>query len=148
MILVTVPDGSQRPFAGRIFKDTIDAQKFIMFLFTSILAGHLTQGNWLILDNAALHFTVETYEIMMAMLTGAGVRVRFLPTYSPEFNPCELIFGLIKNYIRNNTNSGTEFRHRKFLEIKNNIYCDNTLLSSSLASSIRKDPHGRLAGRR
>ena len=40
---------------------------------------------------------------MLANLKGAGVNVMFLPTYSPEFNPCELVFGLIKNYLRNNS---------------------------------------------
>jgi hypothetical protein len=94
MVLLTVPGGTPRPFAARLYNDTIDANKFVLFIFCCILSGHLREGNWLISDNASLHFSTETYEILMAMLTAAGVKVRFLPTYSPEFNPCEFLFGL------------------------------------------------------
>jgi len=106
MILMTVPGGSPQPFQARIFKETIDSEKFVLFLAHAIATGALKSGNWLVMDNAATHFSKDTYEIMMAMLEGAGVKLVFLPTYSPEFNPCELIFGLIKNWIRNNRGQG------------------------------------------
>ena len=43
------------------------------------------------------------------LLDGVGARLVFLPTYSPELNPCELVFGQVKNYL--------PFRrgHRSFL---------------------------------
>lgn len=107
MILMTVPNGIKRPFAARIFGDTIDASKFIMFIFNCILSGHLRRGNYLIMDNASLHFSDDTYEILLAMLKGAGVKLRFLPTYSPEFNPSEFLFGLFKNAIRNGWGLGS-----------------------------------------
>ena len=39
-------------------------------------------------------------------LAATGVRLLFLPTYSPELNPCELVFAMIKNHVRRirNTN--------------------------------------------
>ena len=103
MILLTDPEGQGYPFAAQLFDDTIDSEKFVIFLLQCIVSGNLKSGNWLILDNAALHFSGDTYETMLANLKGAGVNVMFLPTYSPEFNPCELVFGLIKNYLRNNS---------------------------------------------
>lgn len=101
MILMTVPDGHPQPYQARIYKETVDAPKFVLFILGCILSGALTTGNILILDNAATHFSLETYQTLTAMLQGAGVSLVFLPTYSPELNPCELIFGLVKNYIRN-----------------------------------------------
>jgi len=95
------------PFTARMFKDTINSIKFCEFLFDCCFYKRLVAGDILILDNAAIHFSKEVYEIMMAILNGAAVKVVFLPTYSPEFNPCELVFGLIKNWIRNNRGEGS-----------------------------------------
>lgn len=50
----------------------------------------------LILDNAAVHDKVRIY----ALCARFGVIVLFLPTYSFDFNPIELLFHLGKNYIR------------------------------------------------
>ena len=33
------------------------------------------------------------------------IRMLFLPTYSPELNPCELVFSQVKRYIRAHRNS-------------------------------------------
>ena len=50
----------------------------------------------LILDNAAVHDKVRIY----ALCARFGVIVLFLPTYSFDYNPIELIFHLAKNHIR------------------------------------------------
>lgn len=34
------------------------------------------------------------------LLTSSGVHLYFLPKYSPELNPCELIFGFLKDHLR------------------------------------------------
>jgi transposase len=33
-------------------------------------------------------------------LTSLGIEIVYLPAYSPELNPCELVFGFVKNRIR------------------------------------------------
>jgi len=33
------------------------------------------------------------------------IQVKFLPPYSPEFNPCELVFSLVKTHLRNSITS-------------------------------------------
>ena len=54
----------------------------------------------MILDNASIHGS-DTYQILNAMLITKKVRLKFLLKYSPELNPCELIFVKIKHIIRN-----------------------------------------------
>ena len=35
------------------------------------------------------------------------VHLVYLPTYSPELNPCELVFGLVKRWMRHNAGRGS-----------------------------------------
>jgi len=60
----------------------------------------LSDGDTFVVDNASVHFAADNMEELTALLHEAGVRLVFTPTYSPEYNPCELIFGQVKRYIR------------------------------------------------
>ena len=55
----------------------------------------------MILDNASIYYESDTYQILNAMLITKKVRLEFLPKYSPELNPYELIFIKIKYIIKN-----------------------------------------------
>ena len=85
---------------------------FFEFVVAAVEEGRLVEGDWLIVDNASVHFGQETWEPLTTLLSAAGVRYLFLPTYSPELNPCELIFANVKNYIRNN-----QFPHFRTYEL-------------------------------
>ena len=50
----------------------------------------------LVLDNASIH--KDGY--LKRILEGQGMRLLFLPPYSPYLNPIELDFNTIKSYIR------------------------------------------------
>jgi transposase len=54
----------------------------------------------LIVDNAAVHYGTDIYEIVIFALESVGAKLIFLPAYSPELNPCELCFAIVKQYIR------------------------------------------------
>ena len=54
------------------------------------------RGDILVVDNARIHFSDESKEPISQMLELAGVRLVFLPAYSPELNPCELVFSHVK----------------------------------------------------
>jgi len=59
----------------------------------------------LVIDNCAVHAGEDSSTVLFSLLEAAGVKLVFLPTYSPELNPCELIFAEVKNYLRfNRTN--------------------------------------------
>jgi transposase len=49
-----------------------------------------------ILDNLAMHRQPE----VRAAIEGAGAHLRFLPPYSPDFNPIEQAFAKLKAFLR------------------------------------------------
>jgi transposase len=52
------------------------------------------------MDNASVHCGDDTFDLLRIVLDQAGVKIIFLPKYSPEFNPCELVFAKIKHLLR------------------------------------------------
>ena len=61
-------------------------------------------GDILILDNASIHAAQDTILMLKDVLDSVGVEIRKLPAYSPELNPCELVFGYVKRFLRENHN--------------------------------------------
>ena len=68
--------------------------------------GALVPGDFLILDNARIHHGNDVFPIIKRLLDLKGVQILYLPAYSPELNPCELVFGYVKQ--RMNTYRGTD----------------------------------------
>ena len=60
----------------------------------------------LIMDNARIHHNSELINIVQEL----GGKVEFLPPYSPDLNPIERSFSVIKAWIK---------RHRRFMETFN-----------------------------
>lgn len=56
----------------------------------------LRPGQVVILDNLSVHKTPAARQAIEA----AGCQLRFLPAYSPDFNPIELIFSQLKAHLR------------------------------------------------
>ena len=78
-----------------------DAAAFLATIAHFITSGAVVRGNVLVFDNARIHFAYAIREPLEAILRAAGVRLIFLPKYSPELNPCELIFADAKGDLRN-----------------------------------------------
>jgi hypothetical protein len=72
---------------------------FFGFVAAAITAGHLVPGDFLIVDNALIHFADETRHDLLNLLDAHSVCYLFLPMYSPELNPCELVFAYVKCHI-------------------------------------------------
>ena len=79
---------------GEVFLDFIQTQ---LVPLLSPFNGHNTKSV-VILDNVSIHH-VDT--VVNAILS-TGALLRFLPAYSPDFNPIELVFGEMKQYLRTN----------------------------------------------
>jgi transposase len=62
--------------------------------------GYIKGGDVLVLDNAKIHYCELNANGIDLLVATYGFRLRFLPTYSPELNPCELIFAQTKNWLR------------------------------------------------
>jgi len=73
--------------------------------------GALSRGDYLIIDNAAVHNGWDSMDVVADILQTAGVNLIFLPAYSPELNPCELVFNVVKSHIRIHRNFGSLILH-------------------------------------
>ena len=61
-----------------------------------VLVPELRLGDVVIMDNLSSHKRLRIRELIEA----AGVRLVFLPPYSPDLNPIELVFAKIKQSLR------------------------------------------------
>jgi transposase len=61
-----------------------------------VLVPTLRPGQVVVLDNLSVHKGAPA----RALVEGAGCRLLFLPAYSPDFNPIELAFAKLKEYLR------------------------------------------------
>lgn len=57
------------------------------------------------MDNASIHSSEEIIEYLLLYLSLKGIGLVLLPAYSPELNPCELVFAQVKNYLNHNRDS-------------------------------------------
>lgn len=61
-----------------------------------ILVPTLEPGDIVVLDNLGAHKNDRT----LALIEKAGAEVRFLPAYSPDLNPIELMWSKVKTLLR------------------------------------------------
>ena len=81
--------------ATAVFKGPIDNASFLAYV-AQILVPTLQRGDVVVLDHLAVHKQPEVH----ALIEDAGARLRFLPPYSPDFNPIELAFAKLKAFLR------------------------------------------------
>ena len=86
------PDGITAP---AVFDGPIDNASFRAYV-EQVLAPTLRPGDVIVLDNLAVHKQPE----VRAAIEAAGAQIRFLPPYSPDFNPIEMAFAKLKAFLR------------------------------------------------
>ena len=52
------------------------------------------------LDNCAIHGGTDSFDVFAMLLERCGIELVYLPPYSPEFSPCELVFAQVKCFLR------------------------------------------------
>jgi transposase len=62
----------------------------------AVLIPTLRPGDIVVLDNLAPHKNDQT----LALIAAAGAEVRFLPAYSPDLNPIEMMWSKVKALLR------------------------------------------------
>jgi transposase len=72
-----------------------DGDIFLAYL-DQVLCPQLKPGQMVILDNLAAH----KVEGVRQRIETAGARLRYLPPYSPDFNPIESCWAQVKQYLR------------------------------------------------
>jgi transposase len=81
--------------APGVFDGPIDSPSFLAYV-EQVLVPTLQPGDVVVLDNLAVHKQPE----VRAAIEGAGATLRFLPPYSPDFNPIEQVFAKLKAFLR------------------------------------------------
>jgi transposase len=81
--------------APAVFDGPIDTPSFRAYV-EQVLVPTLRPGDVVVLDNLAVHKHPE----VRAAIEAAGATLRFLPPYSPDFNPIELAFAKLKAFLR------------------------------------------------
>lgn len=81
--------------ATAVFDGPIDTVTFRAYV-EQVLVPTLRPGDVVVLDNLAAH----KQPAVRAAIEHAGAHLRFLPPYSPDFNPIELAFAKLKAFLR------------------------------------------------
>lgn len=81
--------------ASAVFDGPIDSVSFFAYV-EQILVPTLRPGDVVVLDNLAVHKQPE----VRAAIEAVGAQLRFLPPYSPDFNPIEQAFAKLKAFMR------------------------------------------------
>jgi transposase len=81
--------------ATAVFDGPIDSATFLAYI-EQVLVPSLRPGDVVVLDNLAAHKQPE----VRAAIEHAGAHMRFLPPYSPDFNPIEQAFAKLKAFFR------------------------------------------------
>ena len=77
------------------FSGTANKKLFLHWI-EKVLLPTLKKGQTVIMDNASIHQSVQVKNL----IEGAGCFLKYLPPYSPDFNPIENYWAVMKNNIK------------------------------------------------
>ena len=83
------------PVGARTFDGAVNGPRFVHWIRT-VLAPKLWQGAVVVMDNARFHKVAGVTEA----LAKVGARALYLPPYSPDLNPIELMWSKVKTPLR------------------------------------------------
>ena len=97
---------------SRIYQGSTDAALFEDFISELLLfCGKFPEPNSvLVMDNASWHHS----EKIRRMCAEAGVKLVYLPPYSPDFNPIEEFFSVLKKFIKKTWRRNKDFATADF----------------------------------
>lgn len=77
------------------FVGALNTERWVSFVERT-LRRHLYPGDIVVVDNLQIHKNIEAKQI----IEREGAELVFLPPYSPELNPIELCWSLLKHHLR------------------------------------------------
>ena len=77
-----------------VFDGTADITAMLSYL-DWLLLPELRRGDLVVMDNLGCHKSAAVVELIRSV----GADVRFLPPYSPDWNPIEHIWSKVKSYL-------------------------------------------------
>jgi transposase len=85
-------NGEMCPF---VFSGTLNKELFAAYIKTQ-LKPLLAEDDILLLDNSSVHKS----KLVLETLRNCNIKYLFLPRYSPDFNPIELLWSYMKSILR------------------------------------------------
>lgn len=92
LVAALTPTGIQAPMT---LLGAMDSDAFAIYV-RAFLLPTLAPGTIVILDNLSVHKRAD----IRTLIENAGCQLVFLPPYSPDFNPIELVFSKLKTRLR------------------------------------------------
>ena len=83
------------PQAPWLFGGATDGELFLAWVKQGLVLG-LQPDDVVVMDNLATHKVAGVREA----IEGAGARLEYLPPYSPDFNPIELMWSKVKQGLK------------------------------------------------
>jgi transposase len=83
------------PTAPMVIRGPVDTDVFRAYT-QRVLVPTLNKGDIVVLDNLSSHKAPD----IRACIEEAGATLRFLPPYSPDLNPIEMMWSKVKAYLR------------------------------------------------
>ena len=105
----------KRIIAPFVFEGTTDRTLFTQWL-EECLAPQLEPGQVVVMDNYSIHKGQKIKDI----IENRGCRILFLPPYSPDLNPIENLWAVIKSRIKKLKQSYSDFHEAIDEAFKNN----------------------------
>lgn len=100
MIAAWLPQAKEM-IAPYVFDGSTDAKRFNGWIEKCLLPV-LPKGKTVVMDNAPIHKANRTKEL----IESAGCTLKFQPEYSPDLNPIEQQWAVIKRKYRKNKHNG------------------------------------------
>ncbi len=94
-VIAAVTNQGMNPKACLVHEGSVDRAAFLSYL-EHALVPTLQVGQIVVMDNFTVHHNARVRELIEA----AGCELRYLPTYSPDYNPIEHLFAKVKAFVR------------------------------------------------
>jgi len=107
LFAVCDPNGTPPVVISDPHSGTFSGGHFLQFVVLLCLKGVLGRGEVLVLDNARTHFSRDIRDPLIRIQSIFRFRLVFLPVYSPELSPVELVFAKVKDHLRRRSGDGT-----------------------------------------
>jgi transposase len=107
--------------APMLIKGAMNGEAFLTYIERCLLPT-LKRRDIVVIDNVPFHKVAGVEELIQT----AGASLRYLPQYSPEFNPIELVFHPLKTMLRKaaeRTTEGLTRRVRSFIRVLDPSEC-------------------------
>ena len=112
----------------------MDGDAFLAWIEQS-LAPSLRQGDIVIMDNLPAHKVNGVQQAIQAV----GASLLYLPPYSPDFNPIEMVFAKLKALLRATAARPCPISGRRLPKLSNVSRQANAVTTWSLQDTMQRD---------